>query len=148
MSIFNRKKQENVIIIGCGFLGVKIAELLHKQYDSVSIIDINVQAFSKLSRSSDFILIKGDASDIDVLENAGIKTADIVLITTKDDNTNIMIAEIAKEYYKVHKVITYVKDTSKEFAYKQIGIDVISPISLLIDEIRNILGDESEGAGI
>ncbi|MHB1483620.1 MAG: potassium channel family protein [Saccharofermentanales bacterium] len=145
MSIFNRKKQKDIIVVGCGTLGAKLADVLHKQYDNVTIIDLDEQSFSKLSNSSDYILIKGDASDIDVLENAGIMTADIMIVTTCDDNVNIMIAEIAKQYYKVKKVIACVKNITKEFAYKQTGIEVISPVTLLIDEIQNILEEEKEG---
>ncbi|MHB8962212.1 MAG: potassium channel family protein [Saccharofermentanales bacterium] len=142
MGIFNREKSRNAIIIGCGRIGMKIAALLDSQNYNVSIIDIDEQAFSGLPDSSRFCLVEGDATDMDTLECAGIKGADVILITTGDDNTNIMIAEIAKEYYQVHEVIMRVEDISKEQVYKEMGIRVISPMILLLDEVRLVLANE------
>lgn len=142
MGIFNRERSRNAIIIGCGSVGIKIAALLDSQNYNVSIVDINEQAFSELSDSSRFCLVEGDAIDTDTLECAGIKSADVIIITTGDDNTNIMVAEIAKEYYQVNEVIMRVEDISKEQAYKEMGIIVINPMILLLDEVRLVLANE------
>ena len=142
MSLFNRQRHENVIIVGCGCIGAKLASILDAQNDRVSIIDLEAQSFSKLSHSSNYCLVEGDAMDIDILECAGIKTADIIIVTTNDDNTNIAVAKIAKEYYKVQQVIACIGDTSKEFAYKQMDIIVISPLILLMDKIQQVLTKE------
>ncbi len=145
MSIFHKQKQENTIIVGCGILGVHLASLLNAQKDFISIIDIKGQAFSKLSDASSYCLVEGDATDLDILECAGIKTADRVIITTNDDNTNIMIAQIARKYYKVHQVIVKVEDTSKECTCSHMGIIVVNPLILMLEQFRQVLADENEG---
>lgn len=139
MSFFSRQKNREVIIVGCGSIGTKLASILHTQNDSVSIIDMDERSFSKITGASDYDLVVGDATDMDILEYAGIKTADTVIIATNDDDTNIMIAKMAKEYYKVNLVIARIEDTSKEFAYNQLDIVVINPLILLLEEIQKTL---------
>lgn len=146
MKLFNREKRKNVIVAGCGRFGAKLASMLDTQNDNVSIIDINEQSFTKLSDSFNYCSIKGDATDTDILEFAGIKTADILIAATSDDNTNIMIAQIAKEYYQVSQVIARIEDTSKEASYEQMGIITICPLILSLNEIQRILTKEEEGA--
>ena len=144
MKLFNREKRKNVIIAGCGRFGSKLASILAAQKDNVSIIDINEQSFSRLPDSFNYYSIEGDATDTDVLVSAGIATADVLIAATNDDNTNIMIAQIAKEYYKVSQVTAIVEDTLKEAAYEQTGVIAISPLVLSLKELQYILAKESE----
>jgi len=145
MKIFNKEKRENIIIVGCGRFGSKLALNLMNQNDNVSIIDIDRESFSRLSELCVNCSIEGDATDTDILELAGIKTADVLIAATNDDNTNIMIAQIAKEYYKVKQVIARVEDTSKEASYDQSGIIVICPLLLSLNELQRIFTLEKEG---
>nr|WP_319488540.1 TrkA family potassium uptake protein [uncultured Caproiciproducens sp.] len=144
MKIFNREKRENIVIAGCGRLGSKLALNFCNQNDNVSIIDIDKEFFSRLSGSCVDCFIEGDATDTDILELAGIKAADVLIAATDDDNTNIMIAQIAKEYYKVKRVIARVEDTSKEASYNQSGIITICPLVLSLNELQRIFASEKE----
>ncbi len=145
MKIFNREKRESVIIVGCGRFGSKLAAILANQNDTVSIIDIDENSFSKLPDTYHEFCIDGDATDTDILELAGIKTADVLIALTNDDNTNIMVAQIAREYYKVNQVIAKIDDTSKEACYAQNGITAICPLLLSLNEFERIFKTEKEG---
>lgn len=145
MKLFNREKRERVIIVGCGSLGSKLATILANQNDAVSIIDIDENSFVKLPATYHEFCIDGDATDTDILELAGIKTADRLLALTNDDNTNIMIAQIAKEYYKVKQVIAKIDDATKEASYAQTGITAICPLLLSLNEFERIFKTEKEG---
>ncbi|MEI7885158.1 MAG: TrkA family potassium uptake protein [Clostridia bacterium] len=144
MKLFNREKHENIIIAGCGNFGTKIASVFAAKNDNVTIIDIKEQSLPAIANAYNYYAIEGDATDLDTLEYAGIKTADLLIAATNDDNTNIMIAKIAKEYYRVNQVITRIEDTSKEAAYNKTGIIAICPLDLSLNELQHILIKEKE----
>ena len=93
MSIFKRQKKESIIIVGCGIFGSTLATMLSEQNKNVAIIDIDERTFRKLSPSYRGFSIEGDGTDIDLLTFTGAKNADILVASTKDDDTNIMIAQ-------------------------------------------------------
>jgi trk system potassium uptake protein len=140
MKIFmNKRNCKNVIIAGCGLACSQLAIMLAAQKKNITMIDP-----SDISDPSDYFHIKGDATDIDVLEYAGIKSADIVIAATDDDNSNIMIAKIAKELYQVGQVIARVEDRSKESAYKHLDISILCPTTLMYNEIRQIFEETGD----
>jgi trk system potassium uptake protein len=145
MKIFSREKRENIIIVGCGRFGSKLALDFYNQNSNVSMIDIDRESFSRLPEWCIDCSIEGDATDTDILELAGIKTADILVAATNDDDTNIMIAQIAKKYYKVSRVFAKVEDTSKEASYDQSEIIAICPLILSLNELQRIFAAEKEG---
>jgi len=65
-----------------------------------------------------------------VLRKAGIERAGAFAATTNGDNTNIMSAQIAKIKYKVARVIARLYDPLRAEAYKELGVDTISPTLL------------------
>jgi trk system potassium uptake protein TrkA len=77
-----------------------------------------------------------------VLIDAGIDNADVFLAVTSDDNTNIMAAQIARDIFGVKRVIARVCEPSKEFIYRRLGIDVVKPIQLADEVIRNSIMEE------
>lgn len=83
----------------------------------------------------------GDATDIDILMEAGIKKANIVLAATDDDNTNIMISQIASELFEVDKVVSRIYDTEKEIVYSDLDVKIIRPAKLSINEFERLALD-------
>lgn len=70
-----------------------------------------------------------------------MKEPEWVFATTDNDNTNIMIAQIAKYIYNVPTVIARVYEPSRQKVYKKFGIDTISPIQLSTEEFKKIISD-------
>ena len=117
-----------IVIVGCGRCGRKIANQLSNEGHDVSIIDRNPIAFDSIMNNSLIKMVIGTGIDCDVLESAGIKDADTVIAITKGDNTNIMIAQIAQNLYKVPRVITRIVDPKvKEFYRTEIGLTCYCP---------------------
>ncbi|WMJ22993.1 NAD-binding protein [Paludicola sp. MB14-C6] len=143
MSIF-KNKQENIIIAGCGKFGSYLLKTMCLQDDNISIIDQNEKCLSVLENNSYYQYIKGDATDVQILEQAGIQSADVLLAATDNDNANIMIAQIAKQFYKVNTVIAVIKDIDKEFLCKEMNIMTISPLMLSINKLQLILTNEKK----
>lgn len=102
LDIFGKdtKKQERIVIIGGGNVGLAVARALEKRTDRIraKIIERNrasaEEAADALERT---IVLNGDGMDIEILNEANIDRADAVLAVTDDDKTNILAAVRAKQ---------------------------------------------------
>ncbi|MDR0446012.1 MAG: TrkA family potassium uptake protein [Oscillospiraceae bacterium] len=146
----NRSKKRGsgrdfTIVIGCGRLGAHIAALLSEEGKGVVVIDASREAFLKLGPSFDGISLTGDATELAVLEEANIENASAVIAVTGRDNTNIMVAQMARELYEVPHVIARLYEQERECVYQELGIGTISPVLLSTKEIEHILNPASSG---
>ena len=130
-------KKQSIIVVGCGQLGSTLAEYLCEDDNSVTIIDINDSSFRRLSPNFGGLILCGDAMDTEVLQQADIENADVVIAATDNDNINIFIAQIAKEIYDVPQVISRLYDIKREGVYKEFGIKTICPSVLSAEAFRN-----------
>ncbi len=135
----------SVLIVGCGNLGAYLANLLSDEGEDVIIVDWEEEAFSQLSSSFSGIRVVGDVSEVDVLESAGIRSAAALIATTKRDNVNLMVAQIAREIYGVPVVLARVEDPNREESYRELDIRTICPTILGALKLRAMLS-ESERA--
>ena len=120
----------HVVIVGCGRVGATLALMLEADGHSVAVIDRDREAFRRLGQEFRGKTILGMGIDEDVLKKAGIEGAGAFAATTNGDNTNIMSAQIAKIKYKVARVIARLYDPLRAEAYKELGVDTISPTLL------------------
>lgn len=128
------------IIVGCGRLGANLANALSDAQGNVIIMDINKDAFRKLSPSFGGLAITADATDLDALQEAGMDKAGTVIAVTNNDNVNVMVAQLARELFKVGEVIARLYDPERECVYQELGIETICPAVLSMKEIDKILG--------
>ncbi|MBW9158860.1 TrkA family potassium uptake protein [Clostridium sp. FP2] len=131
-----------IIIIGCGRLGSGLAMELSNDGHDVVIVDKYAANLQRLRSGFNGIKIKGVEIDNDTLMEAGIDKADIFLAMTPADNINIMASQIAKNIFKVPKVIARIFDPSREFIYRKLGLQTISPTELGINIIKNKIIDK------
>ncbi len=139
------KTDEYIIVIGCGRLGSHLASLLSRDGCSVVIIDKDVNSFEGLEQDFGGFTIEADGIEDEVLRNAKIEQADVLVATTDDDNANIMIAQIAKSIYKVPKVIARLHDPNRYKIYKELDIETVSPTLLSAIEFQNIIARDFAG---
>lgn len=121
---------KHIVIVGCGRLGGLLANRLSSDGHSVVVIDRKETAFDKLSATFSGFKMIGDAVEHDMLKKARIEQADYVFAVTLEDNTNLMIAQVAKVIFNVPNVIARVFDPAREMIYKEFGIETISPTQL------------------
>lgn len=134
------------IVVGCGRLGASLANSLSEAGESVLIIDYEPGSFNKLSPNYAGQTLTGDATLISVLQDADIEQATAVIAVTNYDNTNILVAQIAKELFGIERVIARLFDPDRECVYQDFGIKTISPAVLSMKEIDRMLGRlEPEG---
>ena len=125
-----------IIIIGCGKMGCKLAKELSKTDDDICVVDRSSHNTEKLGSGFNGKVLNGIEIDTDILEEAGIRDADIVLAMTQNDNINIVSCEIAQKIYNVPTVIGRVYDEEKSHIYDAMGIKTINPVKIAIDNIK------------
>jgi trk system potassium uptake protein TrkA len=135
----NNKKRDLFIVAGGSRLGANIASTISKHNKDVALIDLNPRAFRKLHPDYSGYAVQGDASDISVLEQAGIDRACVVVAATDDDNTNIMISQMAKAIFEVPNVIARLYSPDVEKIGSENGVLVVYPYKLSVDVIEQML---------
>jgi len=132
------------VIVGCGSLGAHIATMLSERGEGVVVIDVTREAFRQLSSGFNGIIVTGDATNLAVLDEASLGKATALVAVTGRDNTNIMVAQMAKKLYNVPRVITRLYEPSLECVYKDLGIETISPLLLATQEIETLLESDTQ----
>ena len=79
----------NILIVGCGKTGSRLANILSHQGHAVSVLDRRASSFNKLDDNFNGFTIAGVPMDLDVLRQAGIESCDVVATVTDDDNIRI-----------------------------------------------------------
>lgn len=125
----------NVIVVGCGRVGSQLASMLSDNGSNVCVIDRNPDAFSNLGRNFNGSLLQGIGFDEEILIKAGIEDCDVVAAVTQLDNTNLMVAEVAKRLFGVPHVIARLYNPDHERAYMQLGIDYVCGTSLVAEDM-------------
>jgi trk system potassium uptake protein TrkA len=117
-----------VLIAGGGKVGANLARSLiahrhgHAGHE-VTLIEQRRDRFEKLEEEFEHLVINGDATELYVLERAGIaRPPDIVVAATGDDEDNMVICQIAREKYGVGKVIARVNDPRNQAHFDLLGI--------------------------
>jgi trk system potassium uptake protein len=99
-----------IIIVGAGKVGWNLArELLDKEHE-VTLIEKNRRRYLTVEQEMEHAVQYGDASELWVLERAGIQRADMVIAVTGDDEDNMLICQVAKEKYLVDQIIARVNN--------------------------------------
>lgn len=131
--MFRGKIRLNVLIIGCGRVGSRLANLLDSKGHDVAIVDSNVDAFRSLGDDFSGITVCGMAMDMRVLSSAGIEGCDAVVVVTSDDNLNITVSQIVKQFFGLENVLARISDPSREKVFKRFGLKTVCPTKLAAD---------------
>ena len=111
------------VVAGGGKVGANVARSLMRLGHEVTLIEQRRDRFERLEEEFEHQVQRGDATELHVLEQAGLaRPPDLVLALTGDDEDNLVIAQIAKEKYGVEKVISRVNDPRNQAHFDLLGI--------------------------
>jgi trk system potassium uptake protein TrkA len=112
-----------VIVAGGGKVGANVARSLLEMGHEVTMIEERPQRFARLEEEFGPVVMRGDATEMSVLERAGIaRPPDLLLAVTGDDEDNLVISQIGKEGYGVPKAIARVNDPRNQAHFDLLGI--------------------------
>lgn len=128
-----------IIVIGCGRMGSGLARTLVLRGHAVTVIDKEAAAFALLGPAFKGERIVGIGFDQDTLQQAGVDRADGLAAVTNSDEANIVAARVAREIFRVPKVMARVVDPQKAEIYRRLGLQTISTTTWGIGRMANLL---------
>jgi trk system potassium uptake protein len=129
-----------VLIVGSGRVGSAIAKAMLAEGNEVSVLDEDPEAIALLDKGQDQTwedlggrFTVGTALEIDALLAAGIEQADAFVASTDGDNTNLVIAQIAKRRFNIERVVVRVLDPARARWYAEQGLQTVCPTQTAIE---------------
>ncbi len=122
----------NILVIGCGNVGSALCGALSAQGHDVSVISRDKEQFSNLPPDFNGYTTFGIPIDKEVLKKAGIENCDALAAVTSDDNTNLMVIQLAKQFFGVPKVFARVNDPKKHEVFSEFGLETVCPTNMTV----------------
>lgn len=134
-----------VIVVGGGNIGTNLAKRLIQRGHEVLILEKDMRRAGELSSTvGEEHVMLGDACEVFIQKSAGFNRADVVVAVTGEDEDNLVACQMAKELWKVDRVVARINNPSHEEIFKEIGIDdTVSSTGLIFNIIdQQISSDE------
>lgn len=134
-----------ILILGAGVTGSSVAEALASEENDIVVVDFRTELLDALKERFDIATVAGNAAHPSVLEQAGARTADMIIAVTDRDETNMLACVIINALYSKPKTIARVRaiDYLKNpLLFGPTGIPVnivISPEQIVMESIRNLI---------
>jgi trk system potassium uptake protein TrkA len=132
----------HAVIVGCGRVGAQVAAELEEAGHTVAVVDKDPRAFRRLHGGFGGRRVAGYGFDRDRLVEAGIEEARAVAAVTNGDNSNIVVARVARETFGVERVVARIYDPRRAAIYERLGIPTIATVHWSTERVmRRILPD-------
>lgn len=136
------ESEVHVVIVGCGRVGSSLGRELVATGHTVAVIDRKPEAFVRLGDDFSGQKIAGIGFDHDTLIQAGIERADALAAVTNGDNSNILVARVAREKFSIERVVARIYDPKRAAIYERVGIATVATVKWTSERIlRRILPD-------
>src|SRR3989442_41271 len=127
-----------VLIVGGGKVGWNLARELIDKGEEVTLIESDRRRYLVIEQELEHAVQYGDATELWVLERAGIQRADLVIAVTGDDEDNMLVCQVAKEKYLVERIIARVNNPRNLQHFKLLGIQpAVSATDLILRLIEH-----------
>ena len=110
----------NIVILGCGRVGALLATQLDNAGHAVTIVDE------------------------EILRRARVEDADSFIAVTNGDNRNIMASQMAKQLFKVKKVLCRIYDPLRESTYRELGLETFCPTLVAANMLFNAISGKQQ----
>jgi trk system potassium uptake protein len=113
-----------ILIAGGGKVGANLTGTLLKMGHEVTLLDNDRHRYAILEERFEHVARFGDATELFVLERAGVERADLVVAVTGDDEDNLVVCQVARDKYGVPKVVARVNDPRNQPHFDMLGINL------------------------
>jgi len=123
-----------IVIIGAGGIGKRLTELaLEDGNNNVIVIDKDQTRCEEIARKYDAVAINADATQEDTLDESEVKKADVLVTTTRDDATNLMVVSLAKNKGVKHLISVVNQEESKPM-YMEKDVKMVKSPNIVMAE--------------
>jgi trk system potassium uptake protein TrkA len=127
-----------VIIAGAGKVGWNLARELVANDQEVTLLESDHRRYRVVEEELEHVVQYGDATELWVLDRAGIPRADLVIAVTGDDEDNIIICQVAREKYGVERIVARVNNPRNLQHFKLLGVQpAVSATDLILRLIEH-----------
>ena len=120
------------IVIGAGRYGTLVAQWLISAGHEIAVVDQDVSACSEIDDLLGTVAVQGDGTFVDTLEEAGANRADLLIATTRIDDINLAVCQLAKHNFSIEKTISVINSTDNTDLFKLLGISTTVDISSIV----------------
>lgn len=128
-----------VVIMGCGRTGSALATRLDAHGDQVTVTDPDDAAGGRLPTGFHGRFLTGNGVTPAVLEAAGIAHAEAFVALTPNDSANIVAARVARDTFRVPRVIACLHDPAHAPVYSEFGITAVGSVQTTVNRISQLL---------
>jgi trk system potassium uptake protein TrkA len=118
----DRPDGDYMLVVGAGKVGWNLTRELIEAGHEVTLIESDRERYLTVEQELEHRVLYGDASELWVLERAGIQRADMVIAVTGDDEDNLLICQVAKDKYDVERVIARVNNPRNRQHFELLGV--------------------------
>src|ERR671916_1027330 len=127
-----------VLVVGGGKVGWNLARELIERGHEVTVVESSRARYATIEEELGHRVQSGDGSELWVLERSGIERADMVIAVTGDDEDNILIAQVAREKYKVERIIARCNNPRNYQHFELLGVrPIVSATDLILRLIEH-----------
>jgi trk system potassium uptake protein TrkA len=134
-----------IVIIGYGRVGSRVTRALAARGHAITLIDKETVRLRGAVELSNVKLVQGHGIDVDVQRSAGVAEADLLLAVTREDNVNLMAAQVALEFFNVPRVIARVFEPSHVQVCGDPRLTTICPTLYAVDALVHQVDPRSIG---
>jgi trk system potassium uptake protein TrkA len=141
-----------IIVIGYGRVGSRTVHALVQQGHQISLVDKDGTRLSQASQLEGVELFQGNGIDVDVQRDAGMGEADLLLAVTRDDNVNLMAAQVARTHFHVPRAIARIYEPSHAEATQEdpqltIICPTLSAVEMMVDSVQEPGAQSHQSSG-
>src|SRR3979411_786102 len=126
------------IIVGAGKVGRNLGRELIAKGNEVTLIECSRQRYLAIEEEFEHAAQYGDATELWVLDRAGVQRADLVIAVTGDDEDNMLVCQVAKEKYLCDRIIARVNNPRNHDHFRLLGIQpAVSATDLILRLIEH-----------
>ena len=141
-----------IVVIGYGRVGSRTVKVLVERGHQISLIDKEGTRLSQASELEGVELFQGNGIDVDIQRDAGMGEADLLLAVTRDDNVNLMAAQVARSHFHVPRAIARIYEpTHAEAAQEDPRLIIVCPtlsaVDMILLDVANPAPEPAQPAG-
>lgn len=129
-----------IVVIGAGQLGYYLTKDLLAKGHEVTLADWNFNRVQLLEQELGDVVLYASGSSIDGLDKAGCQRADVIVAATGDDEDNLVICQLGKQYFKIPKAVARIRNPKNEHVFRELGVGTtISGTAAISDAIESYM---------
>jgi len=123
-----------IVVVGGGKVGYYLVQTLTHKGHQISVIELDAEPCNRIASEFGTLVIQGDGTNLQHLEDAGIADADAIAAVTGQDETNLVICQLAKRVFKAPRAIARCNNPKNREVFRRLGVDAaVSSTAIIAD---------------